>query len=117
MRDKLVYLGAMAVSGAVLAGLLGWLLVRALARAGALLGVPGRAGAPGARTLSDRRPRARVEVAGLTWRPFGRREPVLRDLTLDLRRGERVLLAGPCGSGKSTLLRALAGLLETADAG
>ena len=31
--------------------------------------------------------------------------------------GERVLLAGPSGSGKSTLLRAIAGLLETADAG
>ena len=38
--DKLVYLGAMAVSGAVLAGLVGWLLVRALARAGALSAFP-----------------------------------------------------------------------------
>lgn len=40
MRDKLVYLAAMVVSGAVLAGLLGWLLVRALARAGALSAFP-----------------------------------------------------------------------------
>jgi energy-coupling factor transport system substrate-specific component len=40
MRDKLVYLGAMAVSGAVLAGLVGWLLVRVLARAGALSAFP-----------------------------------------------------------------------------
>lgn len=40
MRDKLVYLGAMMVSGAVLAGLVGWLLVRALARAGALSAFP-----------------------------------------------------------------------------
>jgi energy-coupling factor transport system permease protein len=40
LRDKLVYLGAMAVSGAVLAGLVGWLLVRALARAGALSAFP-----------------------------------------------------------------------------
>jgi energy-coupling factor transport system substrate-specific component len=38
--DKLVYLGAMAVSGAVLAGVVGWLLVRALARAGALSAFP-----------------------------------------------------------------------------
>jgi energy-coupling factor transport system substrate-specific component len=40
LRDKLVYLGAMMVSGAVLAGLVGWLLVRALARAGALSAFP-----------------------------------------------------------------------------
>ena len=40
LRDKLVYLGAMAVSGAVLAGVVGWLLARALARAGALSAFP-----------------------------------------------------------------------------
>lgn len=36
---------------------------------------------------------------------------------MSLAAGERVLLVGPSGSGKSTLLRAIAGLLETADAG
>ncbi|MGO1165208.1 MAG: ATP-binding cassette domain-containing protein [Janibacter sp.] len=59
----------------------------------------------------------RVEVRGLTWRPMGRREPVLRDLDLTLSAGQRVLLVGPSGSGKSTLLRALAGLLLTVDSG
>ncbi len=58
-----------------------------------------------------------VVVRGLTWRPYGRRDPVLAGLDLAIPAGQRVLLAGPSGSGKSTLLRALAGLLEAADAG
>ena len=60
---------------------------------------------------------AAVEVDGLTWRPYGRAQPVLSDLTLRFGAGERVLLVGPSGSGKSTVLRAVAGLLLTADAG
>ena len=39
-RDKIAYLLAMGVSGAVLAGVVGWLLVRVLARAGALSAFP-----------------------------------------------------------------------------
>lgn len=60
---------------------------------------------------------ARIEVSGLTWRPAGRRIPVLEQLDLEVEPGEKVLLAGPSGSGKSTLLRAIAGLLQTADVG
>jgi len=36
----------------------------------------------------------------------------LRDVSLELRRGEMILLMGPSGSGKSTLLAALSGLLR-----
>ena len=89
---------------------------RLAARAGAgpgrcAVGLPGRPGAPGVRTLSDARvvtggtptvppvrPRARrVEVDGLTWRPFGRRDPVLRDVTLTLRPGSGCCSSGPRG--------------------
>lgn len=82
-----------------------------------------RARRPGSTALSEvatvlpRVGAGRVEVSGLTWRPFGRREPVLTDLDLAIPAGQRVLLVGPSGSGKSTLLRALAGVLQVADSG
>ena len=58
---------------------------------------------------------ARLEVSGLTWRPLGRPEPVLRGIDLQIGAGERVLLSGPSGAGKSTLLLALAGQLSPDD--
>ena len=51
-------------------------------------------------------------MAGLSWRPFSRREPTIAELDLEIPAGQRVLLAGASGSGKSTVLRALAGLLD-----
>lgn len=83
---------------------------------------------PGSRTLSEHPSgtpapgdpagrRGHLEVRGLTWRPYGRREPVIPGLDLTIPAGQRVLLVGPSGSGKSTLLRGLAGVLEVADSG
>lgn len=40
LGDKLVYLGTMSISGAVLAGVVGWLLTRSLSRVGALDAFP-----------------------------------------------------------------------------
>jgi general L-amino acid transport system ATP-binding protein len=49
-----------------------------------------------------------VEIAGLhKW--FGEFY-VLRDVDLQVRRGERIVICGPSGSGKSTLLRCINGL-------
>ncbi|MEW2403319.1 amino acid ABC transporter ATP-binding protein [Streptomyces sp. NPDC046862] len=57
---------------------------------------------------------AALKVTGLV-KSYGS-TAVLRDITLDVRRGETLCLIGPSGSGKSTLLKCL-NLLETPDSG
>lgn len=62
-------------------------------------------------------PTGGARFRGFTWRPLGRRAPVVAGLDLTIEHGERVLLVGPSGAGKSTLLYALAGALGTTIAG
>jgi len=52
----------------------------------------------------------RVSLAGVTVEEAGRSRPLLRNLDLDLRRGEVVALVGPSGAGKSTAAALLLGL-------
>ena len=51
-----------------------------------------------------------IELRGVTVAYRGR--PVLRDVDLVVRAGERVALIGPNGAGKSTLLRAITGIVK-----
>jgi iron complex transport system ATP-binding protein len=51
-----------------------------------------------------------IELRGVTVAYRGR--PVLRDVDLAVRAGERIALIGPNGAGKSTLLRAITGIVR-----
>ncbi len=54
----------------------------------------------------------RAETVGMTFEKRGQRFEALRDISLDVRRGEFVSLIGHSGCGKSTLLNLMAGLLR-----
>jgi ATP-binding cassette, subfamily B, bacterial len=53
---------------------------------------------------------AHVEVDGVSF-GYEQGEPVLHDVTIDIRPGRRVAVVGPTGSGKSSLVLLVAGLL------
>jgi putative ABC transport system ATP-binding protein len=63
---------------------------------------------PTARTAA---PLVRLEEVSKTYREGSVERQVLRDVSLDLSRGEMTSLTGVSGSGKSTLISLLAGLL------
>lgn len=59
-------------------------------------------------------PKGRIEVRNVTFAYDG--VPVLRDVTLEARPGEKIALVGPIGAGKSTLMKLIL-RLEEPDAG
>lgn len=52
-----------------------------------------------------------IDIAGISYTYDGDSEPVLRDVNLQVRPGEFVLILGPSGCGKSTLLQILNGVI------
>jgi ATP-binding cassette subfamily B protein len=66
--------------------------------------------------LSEQAEGTVIEARGLTFRHHARTRPVLENCSLQIARGDRILLEGPSGGGKSTLVSLLTGL-RTPEAG
>jgi ATP-binding cassette, subfamily C, bacterial CydD len=84
---------------------------------------PGPAASAGGAPAAPPRPAAAVDLraeeatlSGITVTYPGRSRPVLDEVNLTIRPGERILLTGPSGAGKSTLLALLLGFVRP-DAG
>jgi energy-coupling factor transporter ATP-binding protein EcfA2 len=66
---------------------------------------------------SDKNGKPLIRISDLSFRYFDSDSAVLKDLNLEIRSGEIVLIAGKSGCGKSTLLRAINGLIPHQHAG
>lgn len=58
-----------------------------------------------------------IDIQNLSFRYKKNQPPVLKDLSLTIKPGERVLVAGENGAGKTTLSKILSGLLPDSDTG
>jgi energy-coupling factor transport system ATP-binding protein len=52
-----------------------------------------------------------IQIKNLTFRYSNSRKPILKDINLEVKRGEFILIVGKSGCGKSTLARCLNGLI------
>src|SRR5207248_3681432 len=55
--------------------------------------------------------RGAIDLHDVTYAHAGGADPVLSDVSLTIRPGEKLALVGPIGAGKSTVARLLAGML------
>ena len=60
----------------------------------------------------DDEPQSETLLSAHLWLRYGKKPPVLRDVDVDICRGEVLGLIGQSGSGKSTLALAILGLLD-----